>query len=258
MPERKLSPLYSVLVALVIVLGLGFFALSFYRLDYEWDFRALGAFFWEDGSPGLILRGLWGTLYISAISIGIGSILGTGLGLVLVGREPVSRWAALAYVDVFRNTPVLVQLYIAYFVVGSAFSLSAEQAGILTLSLFCAAYVSDIVRGTLVNFERGQTDAAKSLGMTPWQVAWHVVLPQALRRMLPPLVGQFVTLVKDSSLVSVLGIVDLTKSALNVVSVTFRGFETWFVIAAIYLAVNLVVSSLGRYLEHRLSLSLRA
>lgn len=213
---------------------------------------------WENGSPGLILKGIWGTLYISAIAIVAGSLIGTVLGLVLVGKEPVSKAAAIAYVDIFRNTPVLVQLYIAYFVVGSAFALSAEQAGILTLSLFCGAYVSDIVRGTLVNFEKGQIDAAKSLGMTPAQVAWHVVLPQALRRMLPPLVGQFVTLVKDSSLVSVLGIVELTKAALNVVSVTFRGFETWFVIAAIYLVINLVVSSLGRYLEHRLSLSLRA
>lgn len=258
MPERRLSPLYSLLAAAVLLGSLSFLVYSFFSLDYEWDFRALGAFFWENGSPGLILRGLWGTFYISAIAIVAGSVLGTILGLVLIGREPVSRMAAIAYVDIFRNTPVLVQLYIAYFVVGSAFSLTAEQAGILTLSLFCAAYVSDIVRGTLVNFEKGQIDAAKSLGMTPWQVARHVVAPQALRRMLPPLVGQFVTLVKDSSLVSVLGIVELTKAALNVVSVTFRGFETWFVIAAIYLVVNLVVSSLGRYLEHRLSESLRA
>ena len=259
MPARKRPFYYSVLAALFVV---GFVVMlfhSFKSLDYEWDFSVLGPFIWqtETQSPGLLLQGLWGTLWISFLSIVFGSILGVAVGTLLLLREPVSRTAAVVYVDVFRNTPVLVQLYVMYFVVGTAFDLSPEKAGVLTLSLFCSAYVAEIYRGTLANFDKGQLDAARSMGLKPWDVGVQVVAPQALRRMLPPLVGQFVSLVKDSSLVSVISIMELTKAALNVVSVSFRSFETWFFIAFLYLCLNLVLSTFGRYLENRLSISLR-
>jgi polar amino acid transport system permease protein len=259
MLEKQLPRLYSVLSGLVIAAFLGIAIHSFVTLDYEWDFKVLLPYLWqtETNQPGLILTAILGTLRISLISIVLGAILGSVLGLVLVSRERVARTATLVYVDIFRNTPVLVQLYVAYFVVGTAFHLSAEQAAILTLTLFCGAYVADLVRGTLVNFEKGQLDAAKSIGLRPGQIAYRIVGPQVLRRLLPPLVGLFVTLVKDSSLVSVLGILDLTKAALNIVSASLRSFETWFFVAAVYLAINIVLSSFGRYLEHRLSASLR-
>lgn len=230
---------------------------SFYSLEYDWEFGFLKPFFWQNGEPGLLLQGLYNTIWISLAAIAIGASLGVVVGALLLAREPVARFLALAYVDVFRNTPVLVQLYVAYFVVGTTFELQAETAGVLTLGMFCSAYVADIFRGTIANLDKGQVDAAKSLGFSRLQIARHVTTPQALRRMLPPLVGQFVTLVKDSSLVSVIGILDLTKSALNVVSVSFRSFETWFVIAIMYLVLNTILSSYGRWLEHRLSASLR-
>ncbi len=254
MPERRHSILISIAWIAFLISGFAFLFFAFQSLDYEWNYKIILNYLWdfERKVPGLVLQGLWGTFYISFICICLGSVLGLVVGLLLVSKDPVARRVSLVYVDVFRNTPVLVQLYIAYFVIGSVINLNPEQAGIITLSLFCAAYVGDILRGTLENFEKGQIDAAKSLGMSPWQVARLVVAPQAIRRMLPPLVGQFVTLVKDSSLVSVLGIMDLTKSALSIVSVTFRSFETWFLIAGIYLSLNWVVSSLGRRLEFRL------
>lgn len=259
MPEKKLSPLYSLLALFIISAVSWFLYHSFSELDYEWNFGMLWPYVWqsETQKPGLLIQGLGNTIYISLVSIIIGSILGVLIGWLLLIREKVSWTAALVYVDIFRNTPVLVQLYVAYFVVGTAFDMSAENAGILTLGLFCSSYVAEIFRGTIANFEKGQIDAARSIGLTPFQVARFVIAPQALRRMLPPLVGQFVTLVKDSSLVSVLGILDITKSALNVVSVSFRSFETWFVVALFYLFVNTILSSFGRYLEHRLSASLR-
>lgn len=254
MYKKSLSILYT----LASLLGLGLLGLlmwsSFSGLDYDWDFSYLLNYVWEpqEGAPGLILKGLWVTIYVSSVSIFFGSLAGIILGMILLGKEPVARYAAKLFVEVFRNTPVLVQLYVIYFVVGTALELSPEVAGILSLSLFCSAYVAEIFRGTLTEFEKGQIDAAKSLGLNPFQIATHVIGPQALRRMLPALVGQFVSLVKDSSLVSVIAVTDLTKSALNVVAVSFRSFETWFFVALIYFLVNASLSSYGRYLERRL------
>jgi polar amino acid transport system permease protein len=259
MHPRALPWLYTLLsIALLAMLG-GMLVYSFMSLDYDWDFRFLVDYIWEpeSNSPGLILQGLWGTFYISVLSIIFGTLLGLLVGLLMIGPETVSRHAATLFVDIFRNTPVLVQLYVMYFIVGTAFNLSPEVAGILTLSLFCSAYVADIFRANVVEFEKGQLDAAKAMGLNRWQIASSIMAPQILRRMLPPLVGQFVSLVKDSSLVSVVSVADLTKSAMNVVSVSFRSFETWFVVAVIYCVLNYSLSSYGRYLEKRLRVGTR-
>jgi len=234
---------------------------SFYELDYDWDFSVLLPYIWmpatEGGGPGLFLQGLWLTIKMSFEAIAAGSILGILIGFLLTKNEKISKIAALLYVDIFRNTPVLVQLYVAYFIVGTAFNLSGSFAGVMTMSLFCAAYVAEIFRGTIVGFDKGQIDAAKALGLTPLQIALKIIAPQALRMMLPPLVGQFVSLIKDSSLLSVVAIPELTKEAQNAVTVTFRSFETWFFIAILYLFVNTIVSSIGRILEKRLSANLK-
>ncbi|MES2613983.1 MAG: amino acid ABC transporter permease [Bdellovibrionota bacterium] len=261
MPEKKLSLLYSFLSIFVIIFVFFILARSFYALDYQWDFSILRPYIWlpaaQGGGPGLFLQGLLITIKMSFQAIIFGSIFGIILGMLLVTNERVSKLAALIYVDIFRNTPVLVQLYVAYFIVGTAFNLSGAVSGVLTMSLFCAAYVAEIFRGTIVNFDKGQIDAAKALGLSPFQVATKIIAPQALRQMLPPLVGQFVSLIKDSSLLSVVAIPELTKEAQNAVTVTFRSFETWFFIALLYLVVNTVVSSFGRYLEKKLSAGLK-
>ena len=253
--RKRPLPLWCSLLA---ALGLGFLAYvcgkSFLDLDYDWEFSFLLPYLYDadTGEPGMILTGLWLTIWMSFLSILFGSILGIGCGLCLLGEEPLLKASGRVFVDIFRNTPVLVQLYVIYFIVGTAIDLNPETAGVFCLSLFCAAYVAEIFRGTILEFEQGQIDAGLSLGLNRWQVARFIIAPQALRRMLPPLVGQFVTLVKDSSLVSVIAVNDLTKSALNIVAVSFRSFETWFVIALIYFALNSSLSSLGRTLEVKL------
>lgn len=254
MHERRLSFLWSLLSLIVLSGAAWFLVKSFLDLDYEWDFAFLKDYVWDPQNqrPGLLLQGLWLTLKVSLFSIVWGSLIGVLIGGFMIGREPVLKWFSVAFVDVFRNTPVLVQLYVMYFIVGTAIEMEPETAGIVTLSLFCAAYVAEIFRGAVLEFEKGQIDAAKSMGLSSWQIAWHVGAPQVLRRMLPPLVGQFVSLVKDSSLVSVISVADLTKSALNIVSVSFKSFETWFVVAILYCVVNTVLSTYGRYLERRL------
>lgn len=261
MPDKKLPLYYSFLSLFVIFVIGSILVRSFYALDYQWDFSVLMPYVWlpesQGGGPGLFLQGLWITVKLSFCAIVFGGILGVLLGMLLVANEKVSKFFALIYVDVFRNTPVLVQLYVAYFIVGTAFNLSGTVAGVMTMSFFCAAYVSEIFRGTIVNFEKGQIDAARALGLSPLQIAFKIIAPQALRSMLPPLVGQFVSLIKDSSLLSVVAIPELTKEAQNAVTVTFRSFETWFFIAFLYLFMNTIVSSFGRILEKKLSVSLK-
>lgn len=261
MPDKKLPLMYSFVVLSFILLIISVLIQSFRTLDYAWDFSILKPYIWlpqaQGGGPGLFLQGLWVTIKMSFQSILFGSFLGVALGLLLVSNEKVSKVAAHIYVDVFRNTPVLVQLYVAYFIIGTAFNLSGPVSGVLTMSLFCAAYVAEIFRGTIVGFDKGQIDAAKAIGLSPFQVAFKIIAPQALRQMLPPLIGQFVSLIKDSSLLSVVAIPELTKEAQNAVTVTFRSFETWFFIALLYLVVNTVVSSFGRFLEKKLSVGLK-
>lgn len=261
MPDKRLSILYSLFAILVILFILAALIRSFYSLDYQWDFSVLAPYIWlpaaQGGGPGLFLQGLWVTVDMSFMAIIFGSVFGVVLGMLLTTKEKVSKYAALIYVDIFRNTPVLVQLYVAYFIVGTAFNLSGPVSGILTMSAFCAAYVAEIFRGTIANFDKGQIDAAKAIGLSPFQVARTVIAPQALRNMLPPLIGQFVSLIKDSSLLSVVAIPELTKEAQNAVTVTFRSFETWFFIALMYLIVNTTVSSFGRYVEKKLSAGLK-
>ncbi|MEY2988334.1 MAG: hypothetical protein RJB13_1855, partial [Pseudomonadota bacterium] len=232
---------------------------GFHSLDYDWDFQSLREYVWldEENKPGLLIYGLWGTLWVSAVSIVLGSLIGLAGGVVLHSGNSLARASVRVFVEIFRNTPVLVQLYVMYFVIASAFQMTAEQAGIATLSLFCGAYISELVRGTLTNLDRGPHDAALSLGLTQFQSFRFVVAPLALRRLMPSLVGQYVSLVKDSSLVSVISIVELTKSATNMVAISFRSFEVWFLVAVIYFVMNLILSRLGRMIEMRMSADLQ-
>ena len=255
MLEQPRSVLWTILTAFLLgLIAISLFS-GFRSLDYEWDFISLKEYFWvsETNAPGLLLHGLWGTLWVSALSILFGTVTGLVVGIILHAGTPFARNTAHLFVEIFRNTPVLVQLYVMYFVVASAFQMSAEQAGVATLSLFCGAYIAELVRGTLVNLDKGPQDAAMSLGLTRFQTARYVVAPLAMRRIMPSLVGQYVSLVKDSSLVSVISIVELTKSAANMVAISFKSFEVWFLVAVVYFLLNTLLSQLGRRIESRFS-----
>ncbi len=240
---------------LTILLGL--VVKAFLGLDYDWDFVSVLSYIWDDGEPGMLLEGLWCTIWISLFSILCGSILGFFIGLALNSKDIILRHSAVCFVEVFRNTPVLVQLYVIYFVVGTAFEWSAQVSGIVCLSLFCSAYFGEILRSAIGHLEKGQWEASRSLGLSSLMIARFVAGPQILRRILPALIGQYVSLVKDSSLVSVISIMELTKAATSVVAVSFRSFETWFVVAIIYFLLNFCISRLGRLLENYLSRDLK-
>lgn len=209
----------------------------------------------EGYRPGPLLVGLWVTLKISALSLVFALILGLVAGLGRVASNPAASNLAATYVELIRGTPLLVQIFIFYFFIGTVLELSPFTAGVAALSVFTGAYVAEIIRAGIEAVPRGQMEAARSLGMSYPKAMRFVILPQALRKTLPPLAGQFINLVKDSSLVSIIAITDLSKAGREVVSSTFSPFEVWFSVALMYLALTGSLSLLVRRLERRLSAS---
>lgn len=204
-------------------------------------------------SAGPLAIGLWLTLKISLFSLVFALALGLLAGLGRVSRHVAVHDLATVYVELVRGTPLLVQIFIFYFFLGTVLSLSAFTAGVAALAVFTGAYVAEIVRGGIESVPRGQTEAARSLGMSAFQAMRYVVLPQALRKVLPSLAGQFINLIKDSSLVSVMALTDLTKAGREVVSSTFSPFEVWFCVAGLYLVLTGLLSWAVQLLERRIA-----
>ncbi|NLQ17135.1 amino acid ABC transporter permease [Marinomonas sp. M1K-6] len=204
---------------------------------------------------GPIAEGLWVTIKISFVSLIFAVLLGVMFGLMRVAQGQVWRNLAVTYVEVIRGTPLLVQIFIVYFFIGTVFDLDRFTSGVAALSIFTGAYVAEIVRAGIQSVPAGQMEAARSLGMNYVQAMVYVIMPQAIKRTLPPLAGQFINLIKDSSLVSVISITDLTKAGREVVSGSFAPFEVWFTVAVLYLVVTGGLSLLIQCLEKRLSVS---
>ncbi len=204
---------------------------------------------------GPLVKGLWTTMWISAIASFFALFLGLFTGLARVSNNFTLNGLAAIYVEVIRGTPLLVQIFIAYFFFGTVFDLNRNVAGIGALALFAGAYVAEIVRAGIQAIPKGQMEAARSLGMSLPQAMIEIILPQAFKKILPPLSGTFISLIKDSSLVSVIAITDLTKSGREIITSTFATFEIWLVVAAMYLIVTSVLSQFVFYMERRLAVS---
>jgi polar amino acid transport system permease protein len=206
-------------------------------------------------AAGPLLWGLWATLWISTASGVLALLIGLAMGLCRLSRNPTLRDLSTVYVELVRGTPLLVQIFIFYFFIGTVLDLSREVAGVAALALFTGAYVAEIIRSGVQSITKGQDEAARSLGLTAAQSMRHVILPQAFKRVLPPLAGQFISLVKDTSLVSVIAITELTKSGRESITTSFSTFEIWFCVAALYLLINLPLSKIANRLERRLAQS---
>ncbi|SDG19222.1 amino acid ABC transporter permease [Phytopseudomonas seleniipraecipitans] len=206
-------------------------------------------------AAGPLLWGLWTTLWISVAAGVFGLLIGLVTGLCRLSANPTLRHLSTVYVELVRGTPLLVQIFIFYFFIGTVLDLSREFAGVAALALFTGAYVGEIVRAGVQSIVRGQDEAARSLGLSAAQSMRHVILPQAFKRVLPPLAGQFISLVKDTSLVSVIAITELTKSGREAITTSFSTFEIWFCVAALYLVINLPLSQIANRLERRLAQS---
>lgn len=204
---------------------------------------------------GPIVEGLIVTIEISLYSLLIALALGLLIGLMRISANPAARKLAIVYIEVIRGTPLLVQIFIMYFFIGTVLELERFTSGVVALSVFTAAYVAEIIRAGIQSIPNGQMEAARSLGMSYPKAMIYVILPQAFKRTLPPLAGQFINLIKDSSLVSVISITDLTKAGREVVSGSFAPFEVWFTVALLYLLLTGILSWSIQRLEKRLSAS---
>ncbi|ADR19721.1 amino acid ABC transporter permease [Calditerrivibrio nitroreducens] len=218
---------------------------------YEGDLVA----FKKSYKVGPLTVGLWNTLYISFVSILIAIVIGIVTGLCRISSNVALKKLAVTYVELIRGTPLLVQIFIFYFFIGTVFKLDRITSGIAALAIFAGAYIAEIVRAGIQSIPKGQMEASRSLGMNYFQAMRYVILPQAIKRTLPPMAGQFISLIKDSSLVSVISITDLTKAGREIVSSTFSPFEVWFVVAVMYLVLTSGLSFLVQILERRLAAS---
>lgn len=204
---------------------------------------------------GPLTQGLWVTIWISFVSGFVGLVIGLITGLCRLSPNPTLRGLAVLYIELIRGTPLLVQIFIFYFFIGTVLNLDRIVAGVGALALFVGAYIAEIIRAGIQSIAKGQTEAARSLGMSSTETMIHIVLPQAFKRVLPPLAGQFISLIKDSSLVSVIAITDLTKSGREIITSNFATFEIWFTVALLYLVVTSLLSQLLFWLERRFARS---
>ncbi len=216
---------------------------------YEGDYIASK----KEMKAGPILNGLWITLKISFFA----ALLTFAVG-ILVALMKLSSWIflrdiATVYITIVRGTPLLVQIFLFYFIVANIFELDRFVAGVLSLGIFFGAYMAEILRGAIQSIDKGQLEAANSLGISKFQAMRYIILPQAFKRALPTLVGEMIAIVKDSSLVSVISITDLTKVGKEIVANTFSPFETWIVVALLYLCITSILSFVGHRLEKRMA-----
>ena len=250
------TQLFDIFKFLVLV-GLlsGFLIRGSETLGYNWQWYRVPRYIlsFAEGRPvwGPLMQGVAITCRITAISLALAFIFGLTAALGRLSDSFLARALSRGYLEVIRNTPLLVQLFFIYFVMGPVLDLSRFASAVLALSLFEGAYASEIFRAGIVSIHRGQWEAAYSLGLGTPDTYRFVILPQAIRRILPPLTSQAISLVKDSALVSTIAIYDLTMQGQAIIAETFLTFEIWFTVAAIYLIITVILSFTVNFMETR-------
>lgn len=209
--------------------------------------------FWLARWP--ILQGVGMTVLISALAISLGTLLGIGVGLVLVYGRQVPRFVVRAVLEYVRGTPVFVLILACYYLLSQiGIQLTAFQAGVFALTIFCSSHVGETLRGALLALPKGQMEAAKAIGLTFRQAFIYVLAPQALRQALPSWVNTAAEMVKASTLLSVIGVVELMLATRQIISRNFMSLEFYFLAGIIYFLINFSIERLGRYLERRVAL----
>jgi len=225
-------------------------------LGYNWQWYRVPAYLYsiENGhlTPGPLIDGLFVTLQITVVSLVLALAFGLITAILRLSHSFAARGVSRGYLELMRNTPLLVQLFLIYFVLSPALDLTAFTSAVLALSLFEGAYISEIFRAGIVSISRHQWEAAFSVGLSRWHTYRFVILPQAVRIMLPPITSQAVSLIKDSALVSTIAIYDLTMQGQIIIAQTYLVFELWFTVAVIYLVMTMSLSLTVYTLEKRL------
>jgi polar amino acid transport system permease protein len=216
---------------------------------YAWDFSFLWAYRW------LILAGLGVTIAYTVGTILLGLVIGLVAGLLRLSRNPMITAPLVAYVEIFRCTPLLVQIVWFYYAlpVVLGIDIPAHVAAVLVLSLYTGAFYAEIIRGGVNSIERGQWDAARAIGMRRRQVMRHVILPQAVKRMIPPFMNQSIIQLKNTSLVSTIAVADLLYEGTIITAATYRPLEVYTMVAIIYFLVLFPLTLAAQQVERRLA-----
>lgn len=209
----------------------------------------------------LLLTAMGQTLLLALCGLFFACILGLIFGMMSVLKSRVCNIIAAIFVDIIRGVPMIVLAFFVYFGVpmvinnafGSGFTLSPLQAGTICLALNCGAYMAEIIRGGIQSVDKGQMEAARSLGMPYWRAMRRVVLPQAIRTMIPSIINQFIITLKDTSILSVIGFPELVNTAKNVVAITYKSAQVWFIVGVMYLIVITILSRVAKLVERRLN-----
>ena len=209
----------------------------------------------------LLLEAMGQTLIMAFYSLIFASIIGLIFGMLSVLKSKVCNVIAQVFVDIIRGVPMIVLAFFVFFGVPyalknflhSTFTFTALQAGIICLSLNCGAYMSEIIRAGIQSVDVGQMEAARSLGIPYWKAMQKVVLPQAIRTMIPSIINQFIITLKDTSILSVIGFPELVNAAQNVIAINFKSFQVWFLVGLMYLIVITILSKVAKALERRMN-----
>lgn len=224
-------------------------------MQYNWQWYRVDQFIYRivDGEfiQGRLIKGLIVTFEITAISMILSVAIGLTTALLRMSNSFSGKLLANVYLELIRNTPLLVQLFLFYFIIAPIAGIDRFWTGVLCLSFFEGSFAAEIIRAGIQSVPRGQTEASNALGFKRTDRFRYIVLPQAIPLILPPMTGLIINLIKHSAIVSVIAVADLTTEGLNIISETFMAFEIWFTVAAIYLVVTVSLSLFVSWLESR-------
>jgi polar amino acid transport system permease protein len=284
-PTKARLTSMDLIIGLFLAMGVAYVVVKV-RVDlhYQWNWGAIPQYLlrYDEGTgrwlPNLLLKGLFTTLRLSLWSMLLAGLIGLVMGFARVSRGPFKRLLGQTYVETCRNLPPLVIVFIFYYFIGDQLMprlgletlarglspavqfqlglwvappemLNAFISAVISLAVFEGAYITEIIRAGIQSIDQGQWEASQALGMTRRERMRHVILPQALQRIVPPLAGQFISTIKDSAIVSVISIQELTFQAMDIMTTTYLTFEIWITVTLLYLLLTLTCSLLARRLE---------
>ena len=251
------SPVSGVLQYAIVMVGLVWLTIEgAAEMGYNWQWYQIPRYFYrvidEELIWGPLATGLVITIEISLYSMLLTMVLGLLTALLRMSNSLSGQVLARVYLETIRNTPMLVQIYVFYFVIAPVLGIDRFWTGVLCLGLFEGSFASEIIRAGINSVPRGQWEAASSVGLSRFSSYRYVVLPQAIPLMLPPMTGVLINLIKHSAIVSVIAVFELTTEGRNIIADTYMAFEVWLTVAGIYLVLTVSLSIFVGYLERRL------
>lgn len=247
--DGRVPPVAALLnYILVCVVAVAVVWASLVAVDVQLDFGFIGQFAPRIGAGFALTVEISLASLVCSLAAGVAVAMGQGCRVLAV------RYLCDLYVKIIRGTPLLVQIYLFFYIIGTAWGIENRfVAGVAILSVFEGAYIAEIIRGSLLSIDAVQLDAARAVGFTRAQTLRHVVLPQLVARTLPALTGQFTSIIKDSSLLSVIAVIELTQTMREISATNFNLFGCYFLLGGLYLVLTLPLTFISRYFEKRLS-----